>query len=141
MSLVFSRSGHWYVSNSDVNSDFLMQFYALYLRFIRVNLLRIITYNTKEEKHMPEYLVLLKVNPAALADTIEAIRKMAQKPVAGVDLQYSINIFGRWDAGLWIKADENSQTSELVQKIRKEINGVTDIYPIPTFPHGTTDST
>ena len=90
---------------------------------------------------MPEYLVLLKVNPAALADTIEAIRKMAQKPVTGVDLQYSINIFGRWDAGLWIKADENSQTSQLVQKIRKEINGVTDIYPIPTFPHGSGDST
>jgi ACT domain-containing protein len=101
---------------------------------------RIITYNTKEEKDMPEYLVLLKVNPVALADTIEAIRKMAQKPVAGVDLQYSINIFGRWDAGLWIKADENSSTSELVQKIRKEINGVTDIYPIPTFPHGTGDN-
>jgi ACT domain-containing protein len=117
-----------------------MQFFALYRRFIRVNLVRIITYNTKEEKDMPEYLVLLKVNPAALADTIEAIRKMAQKPVAGVNLQYSINIFGRWDAGLWIKADENSQTSELVQKIRKEINGITDIYPIPTFPHGTGDS-
>jgi hypothetical protein len=90
---------------------------------------------------MPEYLVLLKVNPTALGDTIEAIRKMAQKPVAGVDLRYSINIFGRWDAGLWIKADENSQTSQLVQKIRKEITGVTDIYPIPTFPHGSSEST
>ena len=91
--------------------------------------------------NMPEYLVLLKVNPVALVDTIDAIRKMAQKPVAGVDLQYSINIFGRWDAGLWIQANENSQTSELVQKIRKEIKGVTDIYPIPTFPHGDGEST
>ena len=90
---------------------------------------------------MPEYLVLLKVNPAALAETLEAIRKMAQKPVAGVDLQYSINIFGRWDAGLWIKAEENTQTSELAQKIRKELNGVTDIYPIATFPHGSAEST
>jgi hypothetical protein len=36
---------------------------------------------------MPEYLVLLKVNPAVLAETLEAIRKLAQKPVAGVDLQ------------------------------------------------------
>jgi len=129
-----------YASNSDVDFGFLMHFFARYRRFIRVNLVRIITYNTKEEKDMPEYLVLLKVNPVALADTIEAIRKMAQKPVAGVDLQYSINIFGRWDAGLWIKADENASTSELVQKIRKEINGVTDIYPIPTFPHGTGDN-
>jgi hypothetical protein len=90
---------------------------------------------------MPEYLVLLKVNPASLAETLEAIRKLAQKPVAGVELEYSINIFGRWDAGLWVKADENTQTSQLVQKIRKEFAGVTDIYPIPTFPHGSADST
>ena len=90
---------------------------------------------------MPEYLVLLKVNPATLANTLEAIRKLAQKPVAGVEVEYSINIFGRWDAGLWVKADENTRTSQLVQKIRKELNGVTDIYPIPTFPHGIADST
>ena len=90
---------------------------------------------------MPEYLVLIKVKPASLAETLEAIRKMAQKPVAGVNLQYSINIFGRWDAGLWVRANENTQTSELVQKIRKELNGVTDIYPIPTFPHGSGEST
>jgi hypothetical protein len=32
-----------FASNSDVNSDFLMHFFARYLRFIRVNLLGIIT--------------------------------------------------------------------------------------------------
>lgn len=90
---------------------------------------------------MPEYLVLIKVNPASLAETLEAIRKMAMKPVAGVNLQYSINIFGRWDAGLWVRADENTQTSQLVQKIRNELKGVTDIYPIPTFPHGSAETT
>lgn len=90
---------------------------------------------------MPEYLVLIKVNPGSLAETLEAIRKMAQKPVAGVNLQYSINIFGRWDAGLWVRADENTQTSQLVQKIRNELKGVTDIYPIPTFPHGSAETT
>jgi len=95
----------------------------------------------KEEKDMPEYLVLLKVNPAKLVETLEAIRKMEQKPIAGVDMQYSINIFGRWDAGLWIKAEENAQASQLVRKILKELDGVTDVYPIPTFPHENTAST
>jgi hypothetical protein len=90
---------------------------------------------------MPEYLVLLKVNPAKLVETLEAIRKMEQKPIAGVDMQYSINIFGRWDAGLWIKAEENAQASQLVRKILKELDGVTDVYPIPTFPHENTAST
>jgi hypothetical protein len=90
---------------------------------------------------MPEYLVLLKVNPAKLAETLEALRKMEQKPVAGVDLQYTINIFGSWDAGLWINAQENAQTLQFVQKKLKEMNGVTDVYPIPTFPHGDAGST
>jgi hypothetical protein len=90
---------------------------------------------------MPEYLILLKVDPAKLAETLEALRKMEQKPVAGVDLQYTINIFGSWDAGLWINAEETAQTVEFVQKKLKTLNGVTDIYPIPTFPHGSETST
>jgi hypothetical protein len=90
---------------------------------------------------MPENLILLKVNPAKLAETLEAIRKMEQKPVAGVDLQYTINIFGSWDAGLWINAEETTQTLEFLQKKLKTLNGVTDIYPIPTFPHGSEAST
>ena len=90
---------------------------------------------------MPEYLILLKVNPAKLAETLEAIRKMEQKPVEGVDLQYTINIFGSWDAGLWINAEENAQTLQFVQKKLKHLNGVTDIYPIPTFPHADGAST
>jgi len=90
---------------------------------------------------MPEYLILLKVDPAKLAETLEAIRKMEQKPVVGVDLQYTINIFGSWDAGLWINAEEIAQTLEFLQKKLKTLNGVTDIYPIPTFPHGSEVST
>jgi hypothetical protein len=90
---------------------------------------------------MPEYLILLKVNPIKLVETLKAIRKMEQKPVAGVDLQYTINIFGSWDAGLWINAEETTQTLEFLQKKLKTLSGVTDIYPIPTFPHGSEAST
>ena len=90
---------------------------------------------------MPEYLVLLKVSPTKLIETLSAIRNMDQKPVAGVDLLYSINIFGSWDAGLWINAEENAKALEFVQKKLKSINGVTEVYPIPTFPHGNGNST
>jgi len=38
-----------------------------------------------------------------------------------------------WDAGLFVKADKNTPTSQLVQKIHKELKGVSDIYPIPTW--------
>jgi hypothetical protein len=88
---------------------------------------------------MPEYLVLLKLNPTKIMDTLNAIRKMDEKPVAGVDLRYSMNIFGAWDVGVWIDAGDSPQAMEFVQKKMKNLNGVTEVYAIPTFPHGSGD--
>lgn len=85
---------------------------------------------------MPEYLVLMKLNPGKIVDTLGDIRKLEEKPVSGVDLCYSMNIFGSWDVGMWINADNSSQVLEFVQKKIKNLNGVTEVYTVPTFPHG-----
>jgi hypothetical protein len=85
---------------------------------------------------MQEYLVLLKLNPAKLMETLGAIRNMEAKPVSGVDLLYSMNIFGSWDVGMWISAEESGQALDFVQKKMKGLNGVTEVYTLPTFPHG-----
>ncbi len=85
---------------------------------------------------MPEYLVLLKLNPTKLMETLGAIRNMDAQPVSGVDLLYSMNIFGSWDVGMWINAEESGQALEFVQKKMKGLNGVTEVYTLPTFPHG-----
>ena len=85
---------------------------------------------------MPEYLVLLKVNPAKIMETLSAIRRMDETPVAGVNLRYSVNIFGTWDVGVWIDAGDSPQAMEFVQKKMKDLTGVTEVYAIPTFPHG-----
>jgi hypothetical protein len=87
---------------------------------------------------MGEYLVLLKLNPGRIVDAIDALRNLPDKPSSGVDLCYTMNIFGAWDVGVWINADSNSQAIEFVQKKVKDISGVADVYTIPTFPHGTT---
>ena len=84
---------------------------------------------------MPEYLVLLKLNPAKLMETLGAIRNMDAQPVSGVDLLYSMNIFGSWDVGMWIDAEESGKAVDFVQKKMKGLNGVTEIYTLPTFPH------
>src|SRR5512135_1654983 len=85
---------------------------------------------------MPENLVLLKVNPSKIVETLGAIRNMDEKPVSGVDVLYSMNIFGSWDVGMWINAEESSQAMEFVQKKMKSLNGISDVYTLPTFPHG-----
>jgi hypothetical protein len=88
---------------------------------------------------MPEYLVLMKLNPGKIIDTLGDIRKLEEKPVSGVDLCYSMNIFGAWDVGIWINANDSGQVLEFVQKKVKSLSGVTDIYTVPTFPHGNSD--
>ncbi len=85
---------------------------------------------------MPEYLVLMKLNPGKIVDALGDIRKLDEKPVSGVDLCYSMNIFGSWDVGIWINAEDSGQVLEFVQKKVKGLNGVTEVYTVPTFPHG-----
>jgi hypothetical protein len=85
---------------------------------------------------LSDYLVLLKLNPGKITDALGAIRGLPDAPVPGVDVCYSMNIFGSWDVGLWIKAENSSQALEFVQKKIKDMTGVTDVYTVPTFPHG-----
>ncbi len=85
---------------------------------------------------MSDYLILMKLNPGNILDTLSAIRAMPEAPVDGVDLQYSMNIFGSWDVGIWINAENSGQALEFVQKRVKDLNGVTEVYTVPTFPHG-----
>jgi len=87
---------------------------------------------------MNEYLVLLRLNPGKIVDILGAIRNLPETPVPGVDVRYSMNIFGAWDVGLWINAENAGQALEFVQKRVRDMAGVTEVYTVPTFPHGNT---
>jgi len=85
---------------------------------------------------MDEYLVLVKLNPGKILETLSALRNLSDKPVSGVDLCYTMSIFGSWDVGMWINAENSAQAVDFVQKKIKDMSGVTEIYTVPTFPHG-----
>jgi hypothetical protein len=85
---------------------------------------------------MSEYLVLLKLNPGKIVDTLGALRSLPNTPVPGVDVCYAMNIFGAWDVGIWINAENSGQALEFVQRKVKDMSGVTEVYTVPTFPHG-----
>jgi hypothetical protein len=61
---------------------------------------------------------------------------MDEKPVSVVDLLYSVNIFGSWDVGMWISAEESGPDFDFVQKRMKKLNVVTEVHTLSTFPHG-----
>ena len=85
---------------------------------------------------MSEYLVLMRLNPGKIMDTMGSLRQLSNKPIDGVDLRYTMNIFGAWDVGVWINAEDSTQALEFVQKKVKDMTGVTEVYTVPTFPHG-----
>ena len=85
---------------------------------------------------MREYLILLKLSPSKLMDTLGSLRQLSNKPISGVNLCYAINIFGVWDVGMWINAEDSTQVLEFVQKKVKNMTGITEVYTVPTFTHG-----
>ncbi len=85
---------------------------------------------------MTDYLVLMKLNPTKIMEALESVRNLPETPVAGVDLCYTMNIFGAWDVGIWIDAKDSALALEFVQKKVEDMDGVTAVYTVPTFPHG-----
>lgn len=78
----------------------------------------------------------MRLNPGKIMDTMGSLRQLSNKPIDGVDLRYTMNIFGAWDVGVWINAEDSNQALEFVQKKVKDMTGVTEVYTVPTFPHG-----
>jgi len=109
---------------SSLHSSYLFSPYSQYVR------------NKNGGKKMNDYLVLVKLNPAKILETLSAIRSIPDAPIDGVDVAYSMNIFGTWDVGMWINAESSNQAVDFVQKKVKDLNGVTEVYTVPTFPHG-----
>ena len=86
---------------------------------------------------MQEYLVLLKLSPGKIIDAMNALRSLPDQPISGVNLHYTMNIFGTWHVAVWIAAQKPIQIVDFVHKKIKEISGVADVYSIPALPHAT----
>ena len=84
---------------------------------------------------MSEYLLLLRLDKAKLLEAIDALRKIPETPIPGVDLEYTMNIFGTWHVAVWFSSDNSSQAIEFINKKISETPGVVDAFPVATFPH------
>jgi DNA-binding Lrp family transcriptional regulator len=82
-----------------------------------------------------QYLVLLKLSPTKVTDTINDLRKLPQKPSPGVDLQYVMNVFGTWDVAMWFDTENSNQALEFIREKLGQVPGVVDVYTVPTFPN------
>jgi len=84
---------------------------------------------------MSEYLLLLKLNKSKLLETIDALRNLPRNPSPGVDLDYTMNIFGTWHVAVWFSSDNSAHAIDFINKKIGQIPGVVDAFPVATFPH------
>jgi len=84
---------------------------------------------------MPEYLLLLKLNKAKLLETIDTLRNLPRKSGSGVDINYTMNIFGTWHVAVWFSSDNSAHAIDFINKKIGQITGVVDAFPVATFPH------
>ena len=84
---------------------------------------------------MTQYLVLLKLSPSKISDTIKNLRSLPQKPSPGVDLHFVMNVFGTWDVAMWFDAEKSNQALEFIKEKLNQVPGVVDAYTVPAFPN------
>lgn len=84
---------------------------------------------------MPKYLLLLKLNKRRLLETIDALRNLPKNPSSGVDVNYTMNIFGTWHVAVWFSSDKSAEAIDFINRKIGQIPGVVDAFPVAAFPH------
>ncbi|MGQ9460534.1 MAG: hypothetical protein ACUVRA_04815 [Candidatus Bathyarchaeaceae archaeon] len=84
---------------------------------------------------MTKYLLLLKLDKSKLLETIDALRSLPKNPISGVDLNYTLNIFGNWHVAVWFSADKSAEAIDFINGKISKVPGVDDAFPVAAFPH------
>jgi len=84
---------------------------------------------------MPKYLLLLRLDRSKLLETINALRSLPKNPSSGVDINYTMNIFGTWHVAVWFSSDKSEEAIDFINRKIGQIPGVVDAFPVAAFPH------
>ncbi len=80
---------------------------------------------------MQKYLVLIKLNPLKTNAFFDAFGTLPQKPMEGVSISGSYNVFGVWDIAIWFEADSNDNALHFVGDKIRAMDGVVETHTMP----------
>jgi uncharacterized protein with GYD domain len=83
------------------------------------------------QKNMQKYLVLIKLNPMKTNAFFDAFGTLSQKPMEGVNVYGSYNVFGNWDIAIWFEADSNDNALHFVGDKIRAMDGVVETHTMP----------
>jgi uncharacterized protein with GYD domain len=83
------------------------------------------------EKNMQKYLVLVKLNPAKTETFLDSLSAISERPMEGIRVNASYNVFGTWDFAVWFEADSNENAIHFVGEKIRSIEGVNETLTMP----------
>ena len=81
-----------------------------------------------------KYLTMIRINPNMAAKLYEPLMEFTEKPVEGVTLEESFQVFGRWDFAVLFDADSNENALHFVGDKIRLVEGVMETFTIPITP-------
>jgi uncharacterized protein with GYD domain len=86
------------------------------------------------EKPIQKYLLMIKLSPNMAAKLYEPLMEFDNKPMKGIKLEETYQVFGDWDFAVLFQADTNASALHFVSDKIRLIEGVTQTFTIPLAP-------
>lgn len=83
------------------------------------------------QRKMSKYLVLIKLNPSKTEPFIDSLSSISERPLEGIRVNASYNVFGSWDFAVWFEADSNDMALHFVGEKIRAIEGVMETLTMP----------
>ena len=80
---------------------------------------------------MQKYLVLVKTSPAKALAFFDSLSNISNRPMEGIKLNATYNVFGTWDFAIWFEADSNENAIHFVGERIRTIDGVSETLTMP----------
>ena len=84
-----------------------------------------------QKNMMQKYLVLVKLNPSKTLPFFNSLSAISERPMDGIRVNASYNVFGSWDFAVWFEADSNENAIHFVGEKIRSIEGVNETLTMP----------
>ena len=81
-----------------------------------------------------KYILMIKLSPMMAAKLYEPLMMFEEKPMDGIKLEESYQVFGEWDFAVLFQADTNENALHFVGDKIRVIEGVLETLTIPLAP-------
>jgi uncharacterized protein with GYD domain len=81
-----------------------------------------------------KYILMIKLSPMMAAKLYEPLMMFEEKPMDGIKLEESYQVFGEWDFAVLFQADTNETALHFVGDKIRVIEGVLETLTIPLAP-------